>query len=108
MATTEVATPSMPSAVAPSFEMAGASKAPQGTYLTCMSCHLLFGNTKDQRLHYKNDLHRFNLKRKVAKLPPVTQQVFEEKVLGILSLHTIRSIVIFTITFFAVFCWKNI
>jgi len=47
--------------------------------LTCISCRMSFRSPKDQRLHYQTDIHRFNLKRKVAELPPVTQEVYEQK-----------------------------
>jgi pre-60S factor REI1 len=57
----------------------------KGTALTCISCKMMFPTAKDQREHYKTDLHRFNLKRKVANLPPVTKEVFELKVKGTTS-----------------------
>ena len=31
--------------------------------------------------HYRSDHHRYNMKRRVAGLPPVSVQVFNEKVL---------------------------
>ncbi|XP_016402231.1 zinc finger protein 622-like, partial [Sinocyclocheilus rhinocerous] len=34
-----------------------------------------------QRAHYKTDWHRYNLKRKVADMPPVTAENFQERVL---------------------------
>jgi len=34
-----------------------------------------------QKAHYKTDWHRYNVKRKVAGLPPVTVETFNEKVL---------------------------
>lgn len=49
------------------------------TTVTCMTCRLTFSSIDEQREHYKSDLHKFNLKRKVAELPPVTAQQFEEK-----------------------------
>jgi len=51
----------------------------KGTSLTCISCKVLFTTPKDQKEHYKSDLHRFNLKRKVTNLPPVTKEQFEQK-----------------------------
>jgi len=47
---------------------------------TCIACRLFFSVAEEQRSHYKKDLHRFNLKRKVAGLPPVTQEMFDKKV----------------------------
>ena len=35
-----------------------------------------------QKEHYKSDWHRYNLKRKVADLPPVTAENFQERVLA--------------------------
>lgn len=51
--------------------------------LTCVSCRLLFNDAQDQKAHYKTDLHLFNLKRKIANLPPVTQEVYKMKLEGI-------------------------
>jgi hypothetical protein len=50
--------------------------------MTCRSCAVTF-DQQEQKAHYKSDLHRFNLKRKVANMPPVTQEVFDQKVQGI-------------------------
>jgi pre-60S factor REI1 len=33
-----------------------------------------------QKVHYKTDWHRYNLKRKVANLPPITAENFQERV----------------------------
>ncbi|XP_056008256.1 cytoplasmic 60S subunit biogenesis factor ZNF622-like [Ostrea edulis] len=49
---------------------------------TCISCRVGFQDGNLQRAHYKTDWHRYNLKRKVATLPPVTAEVFQEKVLS--------------------------
>jgi len=35
-----------------------------------------------QKTHYKTDWHRYNLKRKVADLPPVTAENFQQRVLA--------------------------
>ncbi|KAI8845589.1 hypothetical protein BC829DRAFT_399408 [Chytridium lagenaria] len=43
---------------------------------TCLACHVAFHGAEHQREHYKSDWHRYNLKRKVADLPPVTQEAF--------------------------------
>ena len=47
---------------------------------TCISCRVAFADVDVQRAHYKSDWHRYNLKRKVAEMPPVTAEVFREKV----------------------------
>lgn len=49
---------------------------------TCLSCSLAFENAQSQRDHYATDLHRYNSKRRVAGLPPVTIQIFNEKIGG--------------------------
>ncbi|CAG5134952.1 unnamed protein product [Candidula unifasciata] len=47
--------------------------------LTCLTCSVAFQDTNLGRLHYKTDWHRYNLKRKVAGLSPVTLEKFEER-----------------------------
>lgn len=47
---------------------------------TCISCHVAFDDAEIQRLHYKTDWHRYNLKRKVAELPPVNPEEFQRRV----------------------------
>lgn len=48
---------------------------------TCITCRVSFADGDIQRRHYKTDWHRYNLKRKVAEMPPVTAEVFQQKVL---------------------------
>nr|CAG4637013.1 EOG090X06E3 [Ceriodaphnia reticulata]SVE72941.1 EOG090X06E3 [Ceriodaphnia reticulata] len=48
---------------------------------TCISCHVAFKEANIQREHYKTDWHRYNLKRKVVDLPPVTAEAFQQRVL---------------------------
>lgn len=52
------------------------------TSYTCISCRVAFADGEIQRAHYKTDWHRYNLKRKVADMPPVTAQNFQERVLA--------------------------
>jgi len=47
--------------------------------LTCLTCRLIFTGSDEMRLHYKTDFHRFNLKRKVANLLPVNEEMFNKK-----------------------------
>ncbi|KAB5579823.1 hypothetical protein PHYPO_G00199360 [Pangasianodon hypophthalmus] len=49
---------------------------------TCISCRVQFTDADVQRAHYKTDWHRYNLKRKVANMPPVTAENFQERVLA--------------------------
>jgi len=56
---------------------------------TCITCRVMFtdkdgnegGAAELQKEHYKTDWHRYNLKRKVADLPPVTAENFQQRVL---------------------------
>lgn len=50
---------------------------------TCITCQVAFEGPELQRSHYKTDWHRYNLKRKVVDLPPVTAETFKERVLAI-------------------------
>ncbi|WKY01525.1 hypothetical protein Q1695_015491 [Nippostrongylus brasiliensis] len=52
------------------------------TGFTCVACHLVFKTADLQRDHYRTDWHRYNLKRQVTELPPVTAEQFREKVLA--------------------------
>ncbi|OSD04011.1 hypothetical protein PYCCODRAFT_1408429 [Trametes coccinea BRFM310] len=48
---------------------------------TCLSCSIAFHTAQDQREHYRSDHHRYNMKRRVAGLPPVSADLFNQKVL---------------------------
>ncbi|KAE8748355.1 hypothetical protein FOCC_FOCC004991 [Frankliniella occidentalis] len=49
---------------------------------TCITCRVAFHDAEMQRSHYKTDWHRYNLKRKVADLPPVTVEEFNRRVVS--------------------------
>lgn len=49
---------------------------------TCITCRVAFRDLDVQRLHYKSDWHRYNLKRKVAELPPISSEDFQKRVLA--------------------------
>ncbi|KAL1315112.1 hypothetical protein HN51_041894 [Arachis hypogaea] len=44
--------------------------------LTCNACNKEFNDDSEQKLHYKSEWHRYNLKRKVAGVPGVTEALF--------------------------------
>ncbi|XP_052866277.1 cytoplasmic 60S subunit biogenesis factor ZNF622 [Anopheles cruzii] len=46
---------------------------------TCLNCGVRFATADMQREHYKTHWHRYNLKRKLAELPPVTVEEFEKR-----------------------------
>lgn len=55
--------------------------SPQGPgLLTCITCRVAFRDADLQREHYKSDWHRYNLKRKIIQLPPVTVENFADRV----------------------------
>ncbi|XP_076972999.1 cytoplasmic 60S subunit biogenesis factor ZNF622 isoform X1 [Tamandua tetradactyla] len=47
---------------------------------TCITCRVAFRDAELQRAHYKTDWHRYNLRRKVADMAPVTAEGFQERV----------------------------
>lgn len=47
---------------------------------TCNTCALVFASAEEQRVHMKSDWHRYNLKRRVAQLPAIDENVFNSKV----------------------------
>ncbi|KAH8725088.1 C2H2 type zinc-finger-domain-containing protein [Phaeosphaeriaceae sp. PMI808] len=49
---------------------------------TCNTCQVAFRSSELQRAHMQTDWHRYNLKRRVASLPPLSSEVFTEKVLA--------------------------
>jgi len=49
---------------------------------TCNTCQVAFKSSELQRTHMQSDWHRYNLKRRVASLPPLSSEVFNEKVLS--------------------------
>lgn len=44
----------------------------------CQACRVAFDSAEDQRDHYKGEFHRFNLKRKMVHLKPVTMEQFDQ------------------------------
>lgn len=46
---------------------------------SCVACARTFANIKAHRAHYKSDWHRYNLKRKVAGLGPMPEEMFNAK-----------------------------
>ncbi|KAL4895025.1 C2H2 type zinc-finger-domain-containing protein [Aspergillus ambiguus] len=49
---------------------------------TCNTCLVAFRSSDAQRDHMRRDWHLYNMKRRVASLPPVSQETFNEKVLA--------------------------
>ncbi|XP_029386413.1 ankyrin repeat and zinc finger domain-containing protein 1 isoform X2 [Echeneis naucrates] len=47
--------------------------------MVCSACRCSFIHREEQMEHYKLDWHRFNLRKKLAGLPPLTVEEFERK-----------------------------
>ena len=45
----------------------------------CNSCNKQFVDQAKYRVHYKSDLHTYNLKRKIVNLTPISEEVFVKK-----------------------------
>ncbi|KAI9858720.1 MAG: hypothetical protein M1813_007352 [Trichoglossum hirsutum] len=58
------------------------SVAPSSHPFTCNTCRVAFRSSELQRGHMRSDWHRYNLKRRVASLPPLPSEVFAEKVMN--------------------------
>ncbi|KAF2403255.1 hypothetical protein EJ06DRAFT_528199 [Trichodelitschia bisporula] len=56
--------------------------APDAHPFTCNTCQVAFRSSELQRTHMQSDWHRYNLKRRVASLPPLSSEVFADKVLA--------------------------
>ncbi|TDH68707.1 hypothetical protein CCR75_007957 [Bremia lactucae] len=49
--------------------------------LTCTACRLSFVSHLEQKGHFRMDWHRYNLKRKVVELPPISMEQFDYRML---------------------------
>jgi pre-60S factor REI1 len=58
---------------------------PPPQQLQCGSCHLRFGQRADLKAHYKSELHRCNLQRRVQDLEPLTLAQFDARQAQLLS-----------------------
>jgi pre-60S factor REI1 len=57
----------------------GAPPPPQQEGVYCSTAGTFFHDKESLAEHYRSDFHRYNLKRKVAGLPPVTKEWFEAR-----------------------------
>lgn len=48
--------------------------------LACNACNEVFADEDAQKLHYKTEWHRYNLRRKVAGVPGVTEALFNLRI----------------------------
>ncbi|KAF3935989.1 hypothetical protein ABW20_dc0105292 [Dactylellina cionopaga] len=60
------------------------SKEPDPTAgMSCTLCGVKSKTVQDQRSHARSDVHRFNMKRKIRKQPPVSELEFEKMIEGL-------------------------
>jgi hypothetical protein len=45
----------------------------------CAGCRLKFGDVVSYKLHRATEFHIYNTKRAVAELPPISEELFEQK-----------------------------
>lgn len=72
---------------------------------TCITCHVAFPQADLQRDHFKLDWHRYNLKRRIAELPPISAEEFQRKVL--LNQQSIANLANQNTTVYCEICTKN-
>ena len=48
----------------------------------CVSCEITFDTEQQHKQHYKSEVHRYNLKRKMVNLPPVSEERFLNSIAG--------------------------
>lgn len=53
--------------------------SPDNNELKCPTCLQNFATLESHKLHYKSDFHRYNLKRKMVKLAPISEEQFQAK-----------------------------
>ncbi|EIW68690.1 hypothetical protein TREMEDRAFT_74139 [Tremella mesenterica DSM 1558] len=58
---------------------------------TCISCKVAFESPIEQRNHFNADWHRYNMKRRVANLPPVAADAFNDKVIQYREQNAVRA-----------------
>ncbi|KAG0256088.1 hypothetical protein BG011_004751 [Mortierella polycephala] len=51
-----------------------------GQSTTCFACGIRLPSLETQQMHHKSDWHTYNLKRKMASMPPVSADVFSQLV----------------------------
>jgi len=57
---------------------------------SCISCQVILEDQDKHVAHHKSDFHRFNLKRKMINLPPVTMEQFNLKVAEIKKAEDVK------------------
>jgi hypothetical protein len=45
--------------------------------IICSTCHIKFESVVHYKLHLSTEFHLYNTKRRMAELPPITEELFE-------------------------------
>ncbi|KAJ5467418.1 Zinc fingerU1-type [Penicillium sp. IBT 31633x] len=64
------------------IDMSSTNQDAASLQYTCNTCLVAFHRSDAQRDHMRKDWHLYNMKRRIASLPPVTLETFNEKVLA--------------------------
>lgn len=49
--------------------------------MKCISCQVIIQSEEDQKLHYKTQWHRYNVKRKIAEMKPIKKSLFDARLI---------------------------
>jgi len=53
--------------------------------IICSTCHIKFDSVVNYKLHLSTEYHIYNTKRRIAELPPISEDLFEQKKLSMIS-----------------------
>lgn len=53
--------------------------------IICTTCHIKFNSVINYKLHLTTEFHVYNTKRRIADLPPITEDIFEQKKIQMVS-----------------------
>ncbi|KAI8590113.1 hypothetical protein BDZ88DRAFT_415590 [Geranomyces variabilis] len=76
---TSAAAEALPHSAPPAVANSDDPESP-ATSTACGACAIKFAAAAEMRAHFKTDWHRYNLKRKLADKPPVSEDHFDELV----------------------------
>jgi len=47
--------------------------------IICSTCHIKFESVVQYKLHLSTEFHLYNTRRRMADLPPISEDIFEQK-----------------------------
>ena len=54
-----------------------ATPAEKKKEIICSTCHIKFNGIVHYKLHLSTEFHLYNTKRRMAELPPISEEIFE-------------------------------